>query len=192
MAGLTEFYCGWNEHSHASQFKWLEYTFKCISKIFNSSVLLHFSPIYEYIHFSSGTFLSPSFLRLFPFILCSILSVLSDSTVLYLKGQCHEIFDFCFFHESVSPKPLSIPTEPFRIFSKICWAIRSSRCSTGVADTGGKWQKSSNWKILIILFGHLSLIPVVHLDLQLSPRIFEKIWNGPNAILWGWGKLIHK
>jgi hypothetical protein len=28
MAGLTEFYCGWNEPSHASQFKWLENTFK--------------------------------------------------------------------------------------------------------------------------------------------------------------------
>ncbi len=32
----------------------------------------------------------------------------------------------------------------------------------------------------------VSLIPVVHLDLRLSPRIFEKILNGPNAILWGW------
>jgi hypothetical protein len=32
----------------------------------------------------------------------------------------------------------------------------------------------------------VSLIPVVHLDLRLSPRIFEKIRNGPNAILWGW------
>jgi len=28
MAGLTEFYCGSNETSHGSQFKWLEYTFK--------------------------------------------------------------------------------------------------------------------------------------------------------------------
>ena len=28
MAGLTEFYCGWNEPRHGSQFKWLEYTFK--------------------------------------------------------------------------------------------------------------------------------------------------------------------
>ena len=28
MAGLTEFYYGSNEPSHASQFKWLEYTFK--------------------------------------------------------------------------------------------------------------------------------------------------------------------
>jgi hypothetical protein len=34
----------------------------------------------------------------------------------------------------------------------------------------------------------VSLIPVVHLDLRLSPRIFEKIRNGPNAILWGWGE----
>jgi hypothetical protein len=32
------------------------------------------------------------------------------------------------------------------------------------------------------------LPPVVHLDLRLSPRIFEKIRNGPNAILWGWGE----
>jgi hypothetical protein len=32
------------------------------------------------------------------------------------------------------------------------------------------------------------VIPVVHLDLRLSPRIFEKIRNGPNAILWGWGE----
>jgi hypothetical protein len=47
-----------------------------------------------------------------------------------------------FCHESVSPKPLSIPIGPFRIFSKIRGDIHSSRCTTGVADTGGKWQKS--------------------------------------------------
>ncbi len=34
-----------------------------------------------------------------------------------LKGQCLEIFDFRFFHEPVSPKPLSIPIGPFRILS---------------------------------------------------------------------------
>jgi hypothetical protein len=53
-----------------------------------------------------------------------------------LKGQCHEIVDFWFFHESVFPKPLAIPLGPFRIFSKIR--------------------------------------------------------NGPNGILWGWGELIHE
>jgi hypothetical protein len=34
----------------------------------------------------------------------------------------------------------------------------------------------------------VSLIPVVHLDLRISPRIFEKIRNGPNGLLWGWGE----
>jgi hypothetical protein len=34
----------------------------------------------------------------------------------------------------------------------------------------------------------VSLILVVHLDLRISLRILEKIWNGPNGILWGWGK----
>jgi len=30
------------------------------------------------------------------------------------------------------------------------------------------------------------LIPVVHLDLRISQ--LEKIRNGPNGILWGWGE----
>ncbi len=34
----------------------------------------------------------------------------------------------------------------------------------------------------------VSLIPVVHLYLRMSLRIFEKIRNGPNGILWGWGE----
>ncbi len=34
----------------------------------------------------------------------------------------------------------------------------------------------------------VSLIPVVYLDSRISPRIFEKIWNGLNGILWGWGE----
>ncbi len=59
-----------------------------------------------------------------------------------LKGQCQEIFCFCFFHESVSPKPLIIPLGPFRIFSKIRGDIHSSRFATGVVDTVDKWKKS--------------------------------------------------
>jgi len=46
-----------------------------------------------------------------------------------------------FFHESVSPKPLSLPIGPFRIFSKIRGDIRSSRFATGVNNTGGKCKK---------------------------------------------------
>jgi hypothetical protein len=72
-----------------------------------------------------------------------------------LKGQCHEILTSGFFQEPVSPKPLSIPFGPFRIFLKIRGDICSSRCTTSVLDTGGKCKKSSIIKVLIILFGHL-------------------------------------
>jgi hypothetical protein len=37
-----------------------------------------------------------------------------------------------------------------------------------------------------------NLPPVAHLDLRISPQIFEKIQNGPNGILWARGKLIHE
>ncbi len=63
--------------------------------------------------------------------------------LLSLKGQCHEIFAFGFFHESVSPQPQSIPLGPFQIFSKIRGDIRKSRCTTGI-DTGGKFTHGVN------------------------------------------------
>jgi hypothetical protein len=34
----------------------------------------------------------------------------------------------------------------------------------------------------------VSLTPVVYLDLRISPRIFEKIRNDPNVIIWGLGE----
>ncbi len=43
----------------------------------------------------------------------------------------------------------------FQFFPKIRGNICSSKCTTGVVDTGGKCKKSSIWKILIILFGLL-------------------------------------
>ena len=53
-----------------------------------------------------------------------------------------------FFHESVSPKALSIPLGPFQIFSKIRGDIRSSMLTTGlntgVNDTGGKFTAGIN------------------------------------------------
>jgi hypothetical protein len=61
-----------------------------------------------------------------------------------LKGQCNEIFASGFFHESVSPKPLSIPLGPFQIFLKIRGDIRSSRLTIGISDTGGKFATGIN------------------------------------------------
>jgi hypothetical protein len=59
-------------------------------------------------------------------------------------------------------------------------------------------QRCSNKIIKIFLikdFFHLppvSAIPVVNPELRISARLLEKIRNGPNGILWGGGKLIHK
>ncbi len=43
-----------------------------------------------------------------------------------------------FFHESVSPRPPSIPLEPFWIFSKTRGDIRELLFITGANDTGDK------------------------------------------------------
>jgi hypothetical protein len=85
--------------------------------------------------------------------------------------------------------------------------------ATGVVDTGGKLPPvllipaanlppvSTTLVKLVAKFAAgvvsltpvanlppVSLIPVVHLYLRIFPRIFEKIRNGPNGILWGWGE----
>jgi hypothetical protein len=44
-----------------------------------------------------------------------------------------------FFMNQFPLKPLSIPLGLFRIFSKIRGDIRSSRLTTGINDTGGKF-----------------------------------------------------
>ncbi len=43
-------------------------------------------------------------------------------------------------------------------FSKTCGDIHSSRYTTSVIDTGGKWKKSSIRKVFIISFGHLWVV----------------------------------
>ncbi len=55
-----------------------------------------------------------------------------------------------------------------------------------------QWCPNRIIKIFLIEdFFHLppvSTTPVVNLDLRISPRIVEKIRNGPIGILWGWGE----
>jgi hypothetical protein len=40
-------------------------------------------------------------------------------------------------------------------------------------------------------FSPVSLTPLININSRISPRIFEKIQNGLNGILWGLGALIH-
>jgi hypothetical protein len=53
------------------------------------------------------------------------------------KGTVSRDFTFLVFSWISFPKPLSTQLGSFQIFSKICGDIRSSRCTTSVADTGG-------------------------------------------------------
>jgi hypothetical protein len=59
----------------------------------------------------------------------------------------------------------------------------SGKFATGVDDTGGNFAAG-----VVDTGGNLqpmSLIPVVNLELRISPRIFKKIRNGRNGILRG-------
>ncbi len=69
--------------------------------------------------------------------------------------------------------------------------------AAGVVDTGGKFaarvvDTGGNFPpVLLTPVANLppvSLTPVVHIDLRISPRIFEKIQNDPNDIFRGLGE----
>ncbi len=56
----------------------------------------------------------------------------------HLKGVWQEIFNFKFFHGSVSPGPLSISLGPFQIFFKNSRRFREWMFISVVNDTGNK------------------------------------------------------
>jgi hypothetical protein len=69
--------------------------------------------------------------------------------------------------------------------------------AAGVVDTGGNLPPASLTpaanlpQVSLTPVANLppvSLTPVVHLDLRISPRIFEKILNDPNVIFRGLGE----
>jgi hypothetical protein len=68
----------------------------------------------------------------------------------------------------------------FNLFSLV------AKFAAGVVDTGGKFAAG-----VVDIGGNLppvSLTPVVHLDLRISPRIFEKNGNDPRVIFRGLGE----
>ncbi len=80
-----------------------------------------------------------------------------------------------FLHGSVSPKPLIISLGPLRIFSKMRGDIRSSRCTTGVVDTGGKF---ATW---VVDTGGAPWLANIFAN-------FRKIRNDPSVIIRGLGE----
>jgi hypothetical protein len=81
-------------------------------------------------------------------------SVLSDDFTSdpCLKGKCHEIFCFRFFHESPSPKPLKITLGSFRPMTMTANlppvsttpAANFANRSACVVNTGGKFAAGVN------------------------------------------------
>ena len=106
-----------------------------------------------------------------------------------IRVQCHLII------------PLG-PLTPVAYFPPVSTTLSKmvEKFATSVADTGGKLPPvslipaanlppvSTTQAKLVANLPPVSLIPVVHLYLRISPRIFKKIRNGPNGILWGWGE----
>jgi hypothetical protein len=60
------------------------------------------------------------------------------------------------------------------------------KSAAGVVDTGGNLPPVPLPPVANL--PPVSLTPVVHLDLRISPRIFEKIRNDPNVIIRGLGE----
>ncbi len=72
-----------------------------------------------------------------------------------------------------------------------------AKFAAGVVDTGGKFaagvvDTGGNLPPVLLTpaanLPPVSLTPVVHLNLRISPRIFEKIRNDPNFIFRGLGQ----
>jgi hypothetical protein len=73
----------------------------------------------------------------------------------------------------------------FRI-SPSSWESQKGRCPAAIIDTGGNLR--NRWENL----PPVSLIPVVHLDLRISPEIFEKFGMTLMLFSGAWEKTIHE
>jgi hypothetical protein len=73
----------------------------------------------------------------------------------------------------------TVSTTQAELVAKFAACVVDTCGATGVIDTSGK-------------FAPVSLTPVVHLDLRISPQSFEKIRNDPNLFSEAWGKVIHE
>jgi hypothetical protein len=73
----------------------------------------------------------------------------------------------------------TVSTTQAELVAKFSAGVVDTSGATGVIDTSGK-------------FAPVSLTTVVHLDLRIPPRSFEKIRNDPNVFSEAWGKVIHE
>ncbi len=83
------------------------------------------------------------------------------------------------------------PLGPFLIFRKFAeiFAAKAAPLLLLTPVIGGKWKKFAAGAVIpAAVLPAVSLIPVVHLDLRISPQIFGKILNAPSVIFRGLGE----
>ena len=132
-----------------------------------------------------------------------------------LKGQCHEIFCVWFFSWISFPQASDYNIRAFatgivdtggkfatgqwhqwQIMGTIsgCRHLKVNLKAKFYIYVKSSTQRCRNKIIDLFLnggffhFPPVSLTPVVHLELRISPRIFENIRNGPNGIIRGLGE----
>jgi hypothetical protein len=148
--------------------------------LWNNFFLSFFCPKIRSYHITLSILLDPSQAESY-FLYNTIL--LSQSTnVAYsdetLKGTLSlDLLFLVFFMNQFPPQPQSIPLGPLRIFQKFAEIFAAQ----------GAPPVSTKRIFSIYHRCQPHLKPVVHLELRISPRIFEKIPNGTNGILRGLG-----
>ncbi len=110
-----------------------------------------------------------------------------------LKGTVSRNFRLLVFFTNQFPPTPQAPEYTIRAVSNF---FENSRRYSQLKVCYRYQQHKQNWRqnlspvslTPVTNLPRVSLIPVVHLYMRISPRIFEKIRNGPNGILWGWGE----
>ncbi len=102
-----------------------------------------------------------------------------------------------FFHESVSPRPPSIPLEPFWIFSKICRDIRELMLTTPVINYRRKICRRCRCHRRLIFvtdfqWSPVSLIPVNNLSPVTTTPAINLLPVTRTRTPWRWGAAKHR
>jgi hypothetical protein len=109
----------------------------------------------------------------------------------HLKGVWHEIFDISFFHKLMSPGPLSIPSGPFRIFSKIAEIFANECVRLRPGLEWGAWGNPRELNWFLRLIKPLRCTRSLR-DPAQTQEGSEQVWLDTTFISqgsWSWGKL---
>jgi hypothetical protein len=107
-----------------------------------------------------------------------------------LKGQCHEIFDPRFFHQTITPRALIHGLKPFCIWLRFRRENRDNRLQTSdpaVSMRPRKLIPRSNWdrrNFITKIFNFIYVFSVVHCQSRITFHVGSRGLNETAEILW--------